>query len=45
MSSCLGCPFVNEAIWCNKLIIDVLSYCEDEITPPNCPLNIGLENE
>ena len=45
MNSCLECPFVNEVIWCTKLMIDVLSYYEDDIAPPNCPLNIDLEKE
>ena len=45
MNSCLGCEFLNEVCWCTKLIIDVLDYCEDDISPPECPLNIGLENE
>ena len=45
MNSCLECPFVNEVVWCTKLIIDVLDYCEDDISPSECPLNTGSKNE
>lgn len=45
MCKCINCEFLNEVCWCTNLMIDVLDYAEDEITPPECPLNAGLEYE